>query len=122
MIRLQILLLTSVIVHSCNFEKMECVSEREKYVQQILIRGIIEGIDEPELNHGFKRVSIKNYSGSMIYLDQTYVLDQTFYKEAVVGDSIIKNIGFLDMILIKPDGSKKLYKFNCTGIPNDSIK
>ncbi len=122
MIRLQILLLTSVIVHSCNFEKKECVSKREKYVQQILIRGIIEGIDEPELNHGLKRVSIKNYTGDLIYHDQTYELDQIFYKEAAVGDSIIKNVGFLDMILIKPDGSKKLYKFNCTGIPNDTLR
>ncbi len=58
----------------------------------------------------------------MIYQDQTFELDQTFYKEAVVGDSIIKNIGFLDMILIKPDGSKKLYKFNCAGIPNDTLR
>jgi hypothetical protein len=111
----------SVTFYSCNFEKMECVSKREKYIKQIPIRGIVEGMNEPDLNHGLKRVSIKNYTGELIYHDQTYDLDQAFYKEVAVGDSIIKNKGFLDMILIKPDGAKRLYKFNCSGLINDSI-
>jgi alpha-galactosidase len=122
MIRLQILLLISVIHYSCSSGKIECVSKQEKQLQQILIKGIIEKVDEPDFNHGLKLVVVKNYTGGVIYHHQVYELDQAFYKQVAVGDSIIKNIGFLDIILIKPDGSKKLYKFNCSGLPHDSIK
>lgn len=58
-----------------------------------VIRGVIARIYTPGLNHGMLRVEIRNYTGSIVYHEESMMLDYSFYKEIAVGDSIVKNKG-----------------------------
>lgn len=47
-------------------------------------------------------------------------LDYSFYQEISIGDSIIKHKGFLDLILVKKTGHRKVYLFNCPSVMHES--
>jgi hypothetical protein len=116
----------SCIILLCSCEvngTRDCIlNEYEKSIQTGIIMGRVERKHIPKSNHGRLRIEIKNYTGSMVYHEQSMLLDNSFYEEVEIGDSIIKRKGFLDFIIVKPDGSQKLYQFYCTGVQHDSIR
>jgi hypothetical protein len=109
---------------SCGLnEAKRCdLTYQERNLRRSVVYGTIDSIYTPELNHGYLRIKIRNSFGHTIYLEQSYMLDQSFYSDIQKGDSIIKRLGFLDVILVKPNGGKKLYRFNCAGIEHDTIR
>lgn len=109
------------LIFACRNEKISCLSNMDKIAQQTEIIGLVDTIYVPNFNHGLKKIEIKIQEGQIYIHLQSYELDQTFYDEIEVQDSIIKRKGFLDMIIIKPNGLKKLYRFNCPDIPHDSL-
>ncbi len=110
-----------VLFASCNLnDNNSCLTNFDLIEQKKEIYGVVDKIYSNKNNRGLTSVDIKMKSIEIPY-DYLYSspLDQSFYKEISIGDSIIKHKGYLDLIVIKPNGSRKLYLFNCPNILHD---
>ena len=113
-------LATTMAFNCCdNKLKYNCKSLPELADQPRFIFGIIDSNYESK-DHGQDVLIIKNFKKNIQFEPSTY-LDHSFFSEYEVGDSLIKRAGFMDVTLIKQNGQKKIYKYNCFDIPHDTL-
>lgn len=108
---------------SCNIhEKNTCITSYDLMEKDIAIYGIVKNVYSNKNNRGLTSVDITINSNAIPY-NYLYSprLDQSFYQEVSIGDSLIKHKGFLDIILVKKTGRRKLYLFNCPNVMHDSL-
>jgi hypothetical protein len=114
-----LILVITICFNCCKDQANNCMSLPNLQDKQKSIKGIIDSFYNSN-DHGRPIILIKTSKESTSF-GPSYFLDHSFFTEYELGDSLIKRAGFMDVILIKQDGQKKIYKYNCFNIPHDTL-
>jgi hypothetical protein len=114
-----VILIFIINFYCCQNKKNDCLSSTNHEDKTRVIKGVIDSFYKSK-DHGKPIIVIKESKVSGEFLP-SYFLDHAFFSEYEVGDSLIKRAGFMDVTLIKQNGQKKIYKYNCFDNPHDTL-